>query len=210
MDYSKLDDVTLLQWMAQDRTEALGALYDRYKRLVFSLALNVVGDDATADEITLNVFMRLWQQAAAYREEKARVTTWITMITRHLAIDELRRQRARPEAYSADWLEPGVLPPTKGRPIEESVELTLLRQRVRVAVTQLPPDQRQALAMAYFRGLTHPQIAEALQQPLGTVKTRIRLAMQKLRILLREEQPPGDQSDQSPDTYHTDASHEST
>jgi RNA polymerase sigma-70 factor (ECF subfamily) len=186
MDYSELDDVTLLQLMAQDRTEALGALYDRYNRLVFSLALAIVGDDATADEITLDVFMRLWRQAGTYQVEKARVSTWMTVIARHLAIDALRRRKARPEAQSADWPQPTPLP-AGGRTIEESVELTLQRQRVRAAVAQLPPDQRQALALAFFKGLTHAQIAEALEQPLGTVKTRIRLAMQKLRSLLREE-----------------------
>jgi RNA polymerase sigma-70 factor (ECF subfamily) len=208
MDYSKLDDVTLLQLMAQGRTEALGELYDRYNRLVFSLALAVVGDDATADEITLDVFTRLWRQSATYRVEKARVTTWMTAITRHLAIDELRRRKARPEAHSAGWPEPAAPPPAGGRHIEESVELALQRQRVRAAVAQLPPEQRQALSLAYFRGLTHPEIAEALQQPLGTVKTRIRLAMQKLRVLLREEQPPDKQSDRPADAYNTDAAHE--
>jgi RNA polymerase sigma-70 factor, ECF subfamily len=209
MDYPKLDDVTLLQWMAQAGTEALGELYDRYNRLVFSLALAIVGDEPTAEEITLDVFLRLWQQAANYRPEKARVTTWMTVMTHHLAIDELRRRKARPEAHSADWPEPGVPRPAVGRHIEEDVELTLLRQRVRAAVAQLPPDQRQALALAYFKGLTHSQIAEALQAPLGTVKTRIRLAMQKLRSLLREEQSPGNQFDSTTATYHSDASHES-
>ena len=82
MDYSRLDDVTLLQLMAQDRTEALGELYDRYNRLVFSLALAIVGDDATADDITLEVFTRVWQQSETYRAEKAKVTTWMTAITR--------------------------------------------------------------------------------------------------------------------------------
>src|SRR5687768_14903831 len=123
MDYSKLDDVMLLQLMAQDRTEALGELYDRYNRLVFSLALAIVGDDPTADEITLDVFLRLWRQAANYRAEKARVTTWMTAITRHLAIDALRRRKARPEAQSADWPQPTVPAPAGGRTIEESVEL---------------------------------------------------------------------------------------
>jgi RNA polymerase sigma-70 factor (ECF subfamily) len=208
MDYSKLDDVTLLQLMAQDRTEALGELYDRYNRLVFSLALAVVGDDATADEITLDVFTRLWQRSATYRVEKAKVTTWMTAITRHLAIDELRRRKARPEATSATWPEPAAPAQAGGRHVEESVELALQRQRVRAAVAQLPPEQRQALALAYFRGLTHPQIAEALQQPLGTVKTRIRLAMQKLRYLLREELPPDKQSNRPTDAYHTDTAHE--
>ena len=208
MDYSILDDVTLLQLMAQGQTEALGQLYDRYKRLVFSLALAVVGDDATADEITLDVFLRLWQKAGTYQAEKARVTTWMTAVTRHLAIDELRRRKTRPEAHRADWAEPGASAPTGGRDVEEGVELTLRRQRVRAAVAQLPPEQRKALALAYFKGLTHAQIAAVLEQPLGTVKTRIRLAMQKLSSLLWEEKPPESQSDRPGDTYNPDASRE--
>jgi RNA polymerase sigma-70 factor (ECF subfamily) len=166
-----------------------------------------VGDDSTADEITLDVFTRVWQQSETYRVEKARVTTWMTAITRHLAIDALRRRKARPEAQSVDWPAPGPPRAAPGRQIEESVELALQRERVRAAVAQLPPEQRQALALAFFRGLTHAQIAEALQQPLGTVKTRIRLAMQKLRHLLREEQPD-DQSGGAADAYHTDAARE--
>jgi RNA polymerase sigma-70 factor (ECF subfamily) len=212
MDYSSLDDAALLRLMAQDRTEALAELYDRYNRLVFSLALAVVGDEATADEITLDVFTRLWRQSAAYRPDKAKVTTWMTAITRHLAIDELRRRKARPEArpetLGADWTEPQEPKPGGGRVVEESVELALQRQRVRAAVAQLPPEQRQALALAYFKGLTHPEIAEALQQPLGTVKTRIRLAMQKLRRLLIDEEPLAYQSDDPIDAYHTDESRE--
>ncbi len=208
MDYSKLDDVTLMQLMGQDRTEALGELYDRYNRLVFSLARAIVGDDATADDITLEVFTRVWQQSETYRAEKSKVTTWMTAITRHLAIDALRRRKARPEVQNIGWPEPGALPASAGRQIEDSVELALQRERVRAAVAQLPPEQRQALALAFFRGLTHAQIAETLQQPLGTVKTRIRLAMQKLRVLLREEQPPEDQSGRAAEPYHPDTARE--
>jgi RNA polymerase sigma-70 factor, ECF subfamily len=208
MNYSELDDAALVRLMAQDQTEALSELYDRYNRLVFGLALAIVGDDATAEDITLDVFLRLWQKAATYRVEKALVTTWMTAITRHLAIDELRRRKARPETQSTDWPEPELRAPARDREIEESLELSQQRQRVRAAVAQLPTDQRQALALAYFRGLSHPQIAEVLGQPLGTIKTRIRLAMQKLRLLLRGESPDN-QSDRPGDAYHTDESRES-
>jgi RNA polymerase sigma-70 factor, ECF subfamily len=208
MDCSELDDVTLLELMAQDQTEALCALYDRYNRLVFSLALAVVADRATADDITLDVFTRLWQQASAYQFSKGTVTTWMTAITRHLAIDVLRRQQARPEGQSARWQEEKAAGPTLARLTEEGAEQALQRQRVRAAVAQLPLEQRQALALAYFEGLTHAEIAEALQQPLGTVKTRIRLAMQKLRHLLRDEQPRVEQSKRAVEAYHHDAKRE--
>jgi RNA polymerase sigma-70 factor (ECF subfamily) len=187
VDYSSLNDETLVR-LAAARThqDALSELYDRYSRLVFSLALNVVGDHATAEEITLDVFTRVWKSADTYRPEQAKVSTWLTSITRHRSIDVLRRQSSRPEQHSVGWAEvsPDNVPST-GSP-EEAAEIALERQRIRAAMAELPLDQRQALALAYFKGYTHREIAEALEQPLGTVKTRIRLAMHKLRQMLRE------------------------
>jgi RNA polymerase sigma-70 factor (ECF subfamily) len=187
VDYSTLDDVTLIRLIAHAQADALSALYDRYNRLVFSLALNVIGDHGAAEEITLDVFTRVWEKAGTYRVEQARVSTWLTSITRHRAIDVLRRRSARPEQRSLAWAEvaadtlPGVNSP------EAATELAMQRQRVRAALTELPEEQKQVLALAYFGGYTHREIAEALDQPLGTVKTRIRLAMQKLRHVLQEE-----------------------
>jgi RNA polymerase sigma-70 factor (ECF subfamily) len=149
----------------------------------------MVGDPATAGEITLDVFTDVWRRAATYRPELAKVNTWLTAIARHRAIDVLRRQGSHPEAHSLSWEE--ITPPDlpAAHDLEERVERALQRGRVRAAIAQLPADQQQALALAYFKGYTHRQIAAALNQPLGTVKTRIRLAMHKLRQLLREEQP---------------------
>ncbi len=187
MDHSTLDDETLIRLIAHAQADALSALYDRYNRLVFSLALNVVGDYETAEEITLDVFTRVWERARTYRAEQAKVSTWLTSITRYRAIDELRRRGARPEQYSLEWAEvsPDAMPRVNGP--ETAAELALQRQRVRAALAELPEEQQQVLALAYFKGYTHREIAEALEQPLGTVKTRIRLAMQKLRETLQDE-----------------------
>jgi RNA polymerase sigma-70 factor (ECF subfamily) len=187
VDYSSLDDATLVKLVGRAQADALGALYDRYHRLVFSLALNIVGDRPTAEEITLDVFARVWEKAGTFRAQQAKFSTWLTSITRYRAIDELRRRDARPEKQSVEWAEvaPSVMPRTNGPEI--AVELSFERQRVRAAVSQLPYEQQQVLALAYFKGYTHSEIAEALDQPLGTVKTRIRLAMQHLRDTLREE-----------------------
>ncbi|MCI0579523.1 MAG: sigma-70 family RNA polymerase sigma factor [Chloroflexi bacterium] len=154
---------------------------------MFSVALAIIGDRATAGEITLDVFVHVWQRAGTYRAEQARVSTWLTAITRHHAIDVLRRQNSRSEAHSVSWDEIALPAGPAARELEERVELSLKYQRVRAAVAQLPAEQQQALALAYFKGYTHHQIAEALKQPLGTIKTRIRLAMQKLRKMLPEE-----------------------
>jgi len=186
-DYHKLDDESLIRLIVRARPEALSELYDRYGRLVFSLAVNAVGDSATAEEITQDVFVRVWERASQYRAEQAQVSTWLTSIARHRAIDQLRRQGVRPEGQSVAWadLSPQAEPTAVGP--EQATELSIQRQRVRAAVAQLPAEQKQVLALAYFQGYTQTEIAESLSLPLGTVKTRIRLAMEKLRALLPAE-----------------------
>ncbi len=190
-DYSTLDDETLVRLIVQARAEALSELYDRYGRLVFSLALNSVGDPATAEEITQDVFVRVWQRARQYRADRAKVSTWLTSIARNRAIDQLRRRSSRPEQRSVPWAElaPGTEPSVNGP--EEAASLTMERERVRASIARLSDGQKQALALAYFQGLTQSQIAEALALPLGTVKTRIRLGMQRLREMLQEDRSAG-------------------
>jgi RNA polymerase sigma-70 factor (ECF subfamily) len=188
VDYSKLNDETLIKLIAHAQADALSELYNRYNRLVFSLAFNIVGERNSAEEITLDVFTRVWERAETYRAERAQVNTWLMSITRYRAIDVLRQVKIRLETNSANWAE---LPTDRVPHVigsEESVELTMQREKVRAALAQLPLNQKEVLALAYFKGYTHRQIAEVLDQPLGTVKTRIRLAIQKLRQILHEEQ----------------------
>ena len=201
-EYARYDDEKLISLIAQLQTEALDQLYERYSRSIFSLALMIVGDRATAEEITLDVFMRIWQKADSYRADQARVSTWLTHIARHHAIDVLRRRAVRPDQYalSLDELTPGV--PLPAQDPGELAEQSLRRERIRTAIARLPAEQRQALTLAYFGGYTQTQIAEALRQPLGTIKTRLRLAMQKLRDFLRDEQEPEDKSAQALNTYN--------
>lgn len=186
MDYRALDDESLVRLIVHGRSEALSELYDRYGRLVFGLALNSVGDPSTAEEIAQDVFLRAWERARQYRSDQGKVSTWLASIARHRAIDQLRRQGARAEQHSVGWadLAPGAEPAVDGP--EEAVALRLQQQRVRAALAQLPEEQRQVLALAYFRGQSHAEIAESLDLPLGTVKTRVRLAMEKLRASLAD------------------------
>jgi RNA polymerase sigma-70 factor (ECF subfamily) len=204
MNYSTQDDTTLIRLVALAQTDAFGELYDRYNRLVFSVAVVMVGDRASAAEITLDVFTQVWQRAATYRAEQAKVSTWLTAITRYQAIDVLRRRNSRPESNSVSWDEASSEVALVPHELEEGVELALQRERVRQAVAKLPVDQRQALALAFFKGYTHPQIAEALDQPLGTIKTRIRLAMQKLRNILQDEESSFDTSENASVAYRID------
>jgi RNA polymerase sigma-70 factor (ECF subfamily) len=188
VDYKEFDDQSLIRLIARSQESALSELYDRYSRLVYSLALNAVGDPATAEEITQDVFIRIWDHAGTYQAEKSKVVTWIASITRYRSIDVIRRRKIRPESQSVSWeIEPSA---NEMNPInvEQTVEISQERRRVRQAISVLPEEQRQALAYAYFQGYTHREIAEVLGEPLGTVKTRIRLAMQKLRQLLEQEE----------------------
>jgi RNA polymerase sigma-70 factor (ECF subfamily) len=187
MDYKKLDDQSLIWLIARSQESALSEIYDRYSRLVYSLALNAVGDPATAEEITQDVFIRIWDHAGTYQAEKSKVITWIASITRYRSIDIIRRRKIRPEGQSVSWeIELSTIE-TNSINVEETVEISQERRRVRQAISILPEEQRQALAYAYFQGYTHREIAEVLGEPLGTVKTRIRLAMQKLRQFLEQE-----------------------
>ena len=201
-DYARYDDERLISLIAQLQAGALDQLYDRYNRPIFSLALMIVGDRATAEEITLDVFMRVWQKAGSYRADQARVSTWLTHIARHHAIDVLRRRAVRLDQSALSWEEitPGA--PLPAQNPGELAEQSLRRERIHAAIARLPADQKQALMLAYFGGYTQTQIAEALKQPLGTIKTRLRLAMQKLRDFLHDEQEPGDKSAQAVNTYN--------
>jgi RNA polymerase sigma-70 factor (ECF subfamily) len=188
VDYKQFDDQTLIRLIAHSQESALSELYDRYSRLIFSMALNVVGDPEIAKEITQDIFIRIWEHADTYLAEKAKVVTWIASMTRYRSIDVVRRQQVRPEGHSVPWdTEPSVHE-TDPLNVEQEVEVSQKRQRVRQAISVLPEEQRQALAYAYFQGYTHREIAEALDEPLGTIKTRIRLAMQKMRQILDQDE----------------------
>ena len=186
-DPASLSDETLLKAIASGQQAALSALYDRYGRLAFSLAINIVSDSALAEEVTQDVFVQIWNKATSYQPEHGKVTTWLASVTRHRAIDMLRRQNVRPEGHQVGW-EDGVPDLPDDSIVEDVVELTQRQTRIRQAVARLPAEQQQALGLAFFKGYTHQEIADTTGEPLGTVKTRIRLAMQKLKQVLEEEQ----------------------
>ena len=193
-DYANYTDEALIRLIVQSQEQALAQLYDRYHRLIFSLALGIVNDRDTAEEITLDVFMRVWQKAGTYRPDQAKVSTWLTHIARHHAIDVLRRRAARVDQSAVHWEETFFDVESSQPDPQESAELSLRRERIHAALAQLPVEQKQALTLAYFGGYTQSQIAEILAQPLGTVKTRLRLAMQKVREFLKDEQTLQDKS----------------
>jgi len=166
---------------------ALEVLYDRYSGVVFSFALRLVQDRQLAEEVLQEVFFRAWQQGGNYSAQRGTFVTWLLSITHNMSIDEIRKRRRRPQ--KADSEEPelvlaGVADTSAGSDVEEEVWLGSLRDTVAVALKTLPPAQREAIEMAYFQGLTQREIAESLGEPLGTIKTRMRLGLQKLREAL--------------------------
>lgn len=187
VDYTRLDDQALMRLIAHAQEDALSELYDRYNRLVYSIAVNAVSDPSLAEEISQEVFMRIWENADSYRPDQGKVVTWMASITRYRSIDTIRRQKVRPEGNQSPWVESHSLDTPDPINLEGEVERIERRDRVRVAIAQLPKEQKVALAYAYFQGYSHREIAAALDEPVGTIKTRIRLGMQKLRQALNEE-----------------------
>jgi RNA polymerase sigma-70 factor (ECF subfamily) len=183
-------DAGLVRRMAAGDEAALGLLYDRWSPMLHSVALRIVGDPNDAEEVLEETFWQAWRQAGRFEETRGGVSTWLSMILRSRALDRVRaRGRLREERWDS-VMEPAMAgEDTRGAP-DSHAELDEMRRLVTAAVAQLPAEQRQTVELAYFRGMSQTEIAAALGQPLGTVKTRARLALQKLREalgVLREE-----------------------
>ncbi len=176
-------DRELVQQVAAGDQQAVELLYERYATPAFSLALRVVGDRESAEEIVQEAFLRVWNHAQSFDPQRGRFASWLLSIIHNLAVNELRRRRSRPQtAPGADEMLVNLHESAPGP--EDMAWATVRRSTIREALTQLPQAQRQAIELAFFRGLTQMEIAEKLGDPLGTVKTRIRLGLQKLNRLL--------------------------
>jgi RNA polymerase sigma-70 factor (ECF subfamily) len=174
-------DEDLVRQIALAQPGALASLYDRYSRLVYSLALRICGNPGLAEEITQDVFMQVWTNAASYQPDRSKLTTWLTSITRYRAIDQLRRLKVRPDGHVAlDPIEEMTLSGESDAVPEVQVEHRAEQQRVTRALAELPEDQRAVLMLAYFNGMSQPEMADYLGEPLGTIKTRVRLGLRKL------------------------------
>ncbi len=185
MDYTTCDDQTLIRLLVYKKPDALSALYDRYGNLVFSVAMAIVSDRGSAEEITQDVFLRVWNNAAMYDQGRTAFKNWLARITRNRAIDVLRRHRTRPEHHAVNWADPSVRNRPDDRSSPYAIELSLEKEQIRSVIAKLPESQQHALHLAYFQGYTHQEIADLLNEPLGTIKTRIRLGIQKLREFLQ-------------------------
>ena len=186
--YGGLDDEELMQRLAYHDLVAFRALYDRYGNLVYSAALRVVRDAQIAEDMVQEIFLRIWRKPESYVAQRGRFVTWLTSVTRNRAVDEVRSRgrRFRHETASPEEQE-RELPASEQDDPALTAELSDQRRLILAALKQIPTEQREIIELAYFGGLTQQEIAERLSQPLGTVKTRIRLGMQKLRAALTPE-----------------------
>lgn len=175
-------DQPLVAAMRGGDESALESLYTRYGGLAFTLALRIVGDRDLAVEVVQDSFFRLWQQANGYDPARGSVTAWLMTVTRNRAIDTLRGRQ-----HQARLRESVLLTDTEADQSAHGdlAETVALRQTLGRAVQSLPPEQRHILELAYYEGLTRTEIADRLGHPVGTVKTRLRAALDRLRGTLR-------------------------
>ena len=184
-----VDDREDLRRLAAGDGDAAARLYDRHARAVYSLALRIVNDEGDAEDVVQEVFAQAWRQAARYDASRGVVAAWLLMMARSRAIDKLRSARARPDSRGVDDPRaiddmPAVVRDAPSRIID--AENARLAQR---ALAELPLLQRLVIELAYYEGLTQREIADRLEQPLGTVKSRLRLGLLKLRDALAEGRP---------------------
>jgi RNA polymerase sigma-70 factor (ECF subfamily) len=183
-----IDETSLLERIAQHDQAALSELYDRYARVLYALAFKVLGSVEEAEEVVLDVFSQVWRTAGRYDATRGRVDTWLFMLTRSRALDRLRALQRLTRAVAASVDAALLQSPPLCNP-EEDFLLSERRAQVLVALGQLPQEQRQVLELAYYKGLTHVEIAAQTGKSLGTIKTRIRLELGKLREALGSLQP---------------------
>jgi RNA polymerase sigma-70 factor, ECF subfamily len=175
-DLLKSDDASdlyLLELVRARDPSAMAALFDRYGGMVFSIALRVLREPSSAEDVMQEVFIRLWENSEAFVTGRGSLAGWLAVVSRNRAVDVLRRRR------SSDSVEEIVLPTNTD--LASEAERNIMMEKVRRVFGNLPPDQQRSLEMAFFEGLSHSEIAAQTGTPLGTVKTRIRSALISLR-----------------------------
>jgi RNA polymerase sigma factor (sigma-70 family) len=175
-----LSDEALLAAVARSDEAALAELYDRFGRIAYGLALRVLRDSALAEDAVQDAFLNVWRSAHRFEAGRAKASTWVLTFVHRRAVDLVRREerrRTEPEEAAPEPAGPGA---------DEDVERRSKRESVQDALRRLPPDQREAIELAYYGGYTQSELAERLGEPLGTIKSRMFTGLQRLRALLDE------------------------
>jgi RNA polymerase sigma-70 factor (ECF subfamily) len=180
-DLVHLSDEALLSLVARSDEAALAELYDRFGGVAYGLALRILRDEALAQDAVQEAFLTAWRTADRFLAERARASTWVLTLVHRRAVDLVRREERR----RGEPLE-SAPEPSAPQTVEEEAELGFRRRVVQEALRRLPPDQRQALELGYYGGLTQSELAERLDQPLGTIKSRMFTGLLRLRELLAQ------------------------
>jgi RNA polymerase sigma-70 factor (ECF subfamily) len=178
------DDRAMIAKIAQQDQTALAQLYDRYARILYAVAFRILGSAEEAEEVILDVFAQVWRTAQQYDQKRGRVDAWLFLMTRSRSLDRLRRLQRTTRAMTASVEATVTQPPVVANDPVEAALISERREHVLAALQQLPTEQRQVLELAYYQGLSHSEIAVQTGQALGTIKTRIRLGLSKLRGVL--------------------------
>ncbi len=181
---ARAEDERLIARVVEGDRGAFEMLYDRYASTVFGLALRMLGDREVAEDAVQEIFWRVWRRLGSFDRSRA-FAPWLFGIAHNYCIDELRRRKVRPQSVYEDDENPILSEIADEADVGEAALLAEQGRLVRSALEQLPEEQRQTLLLAYFGGLTQQEIAAKLGNPLGTVKTRMRLGLQKLRAVLQ-------------------------
>jgi RNA polymerase sigma factor (sigma-70 family) len=180
-ELAHLSDEALLALIARADEHALAELYRRFARLAYGLALRILRDDALAQDAVQEAFLGVWRGAERFMAERAKPSTWLLTLVHRRAVDLVRREERR----RAEPLEPEA--EARAAPSGDEAELLTRRESIRAALRQLPPEQREAIELAYYGGYTQSELAERLGQPLGTIKSRMFTGLARLRELLGED-----------------------
>jgi len=167
------DDMRLVARLRAGDQNALSELYDRYSNVVYGVALRILQDTGAAEDLLQDIFLQLWRRPDAFDSSRGSLGAWLAVIARHRSIDRLRKRR--PESDIDECIIAG------GSDLRDETERSLVIEKIRVVMNEMSPDQRTAMELAFFEGLTHTEIAEKTGAPLGTIKTRIRSGLQMLR-----------------------------
>jgi len=188
-ELESVPDEALLDRLSQRDADALDALYTRYGRTAFALAYRVLGNPEAAEDTVQEAFLSVWRNAESYRQTRGQVRGWLLTVVKNRAIDALRAREARPKVGAA--LEDlGTLASDSPDPADDALR-RIEAVAIRAALASLPQEQRETVELAFFSGLSYPEVAVKMGAPLGTVKSRMRLALERLRGLLLTEDAVG-------------------
>ena len=185
-DHRNIDDSQHILDIAAGTESALEAIYDRYAQRIYSLAMSILKDQGLAEDAVQDVFANIWLKATSYRPEKSAPSTWIMSVAHHKIVDLYRSRRRTFDATVPDEDDAMARIPDPALSVEQQVERSYNARLLRAALAELPPEQSRPLYLSAWRGYSQSEIAKLLDQPLGTIKTRMRLGMQKLKAALEE------------------------